>query len=423
MKFEILSAQDDDIAEDALMAVATLAERLSSEVETLNAPPNFLGLIVTEAKKLLKEPQQKQAQPIGQILGRVTTASLSACVAIIGTVLPHILIIYQDADAVGKQRELLKVLDLLLESANRHYSTWTSREAPPMLASSLQAFKDPLYAIYTRALMGSNKDEVSLRLVALKGLLNMALLRDYLEDGESIAVVRNFNDILLGEGSQVTEELRAETVRALALMAKTKPSLVMDATIPALLATLPESDKDQSCQYLPGLEMLAQLSVEESLFDVVLRRLLNRLDVVIRNGSTAGYIRAILSTLLFALSQRQLDKDPQLEVYVEKLVVGLIQKVLDHLLNGGSMMALEDESVLHVVGQLANLIVRALPTERQRKMVDIVYSLSYPGFWLIDHLSDEKYKYRRTIILSTYLLASIRREVRFPPDLPGCNMC
>ena len=418
MKFEILSAQDDDIVEDALVAVATLAERLSSDVDALYAPSNFLGLIVTEAKELLKEPQQKQAKPIGQILGRVTMASLSACVTIIGTVLPHILVIYQDADAVGKQRELLKVLDLLLESANHHYSFGTSDAVPPMLASSLQTLKDPLYAIYTRALMGSNKDEVSLRLVALNGLLNMALLRDHLEDGEAMAVVRYFNKILLDEGSQANEELRAETIRALALIAKTKPSLVMDATIPALLATLPDSDTDQSCQYLPGLEVLAQLSVEGNLFDVVLRRLLNRLDAVIRNGSTPGYISAILSTLLFALGQRQLDKDPQLDMYVEKLVVGLVQKIMDQLLDGGNMMALEDESVLHVVGHLANLIMRALPIERQRKMVDIVYSLSYPGFWLIDHLSNEKYKYRRTIIMSTYLLAGIRREVRWaaPPQ-------
>jgi len=61
-----------------------------------------------------------------------------------------------------------------------------------------------------------------------------------------------------------------------------KPSLIMEITFPALMATLPDSEEEaQGKPYLVTLEAFAKLSSERAVFEVLLTRLFNKLDVVI----------------------------------------------------------------------------------------------------------------------------------------------
>lgn len=64
-----------------------------------------------------------------------------------------------------------------------------------------------------------------------------------------------------------------------------KPSLIMDITFPALMATLPDSEEEaQGKLYLMTLEALAKLSGERAVFEVLLTRLFNKLDIVIHSA-------------------------------------------------------------------------------------------------------------------------------------------
>ena len=75
---------------------------------------------------------------------------------------------------------------------------------------------------------------------------------------------------------------------ALAEVAKTKPQLILDITFPAFLAELPDSEPGEKREnnlrlrksYKTILSALAQISSERVVFEVLLRRLFSKLDVV-----------------------------------------------------------------------------------------------------------------------------------------------
>ena len=410
VRFEILTTQDEDLTEDALRAVGAIAECLSRDESKAGsrALERYLGLITAECNKQLQEPQAKQAKPVGQLLGTVAGASLSAFVEVVKAVLPPLLTAFQDASSIGKQRALLSVVNRLLDAAIKLYGAWGSLSPYPEQPSPLEPFKDELFQMLSRALMASGKDETSLRLVAIRGLLRLAELRDSLTDDEIGMIVQYLDDLLLDTDIQDEEELKNEAISALTEISRFRSRFILDITFPAFLATLPDQDRGASRRYVSSLEVLARLSVGDHIFEVLVRRLLHKLDVVLPNGSTAEYVSVILSTLLYVLSQRQLQKDQQLGAYYDKLVVGLFKRVVEPLQNHGSLTTLNDESVLHVVGKLAVAIGRALPEDRQYETANNIYALYTPGYSSLDGAQASTVERRRTIMLSTYLVASIR---------------
>lgn len=413
VRFEILSTQEEEVTDDALHAVGAIAECLSRDSSKVGsrALARYLGSITAECNKQLQEPQAKQAKPVGQLLGAVASASIPAFLEVVKATVAPLLTIYQDASAIGKQRALLSVLNRLLDAAEKLYGTWSSLEPYPEQPNPLEPFKDRLYEMYSRALMSSGREETSLRLVAIKGLLRLAELRQYLTDDEIGMVVQYLDDVLLDEDIQDQDELKNETIEALTRISKLKSKFIMDITFPALMATLPDCDKEKPKRYLSSLEVLARLSVEEHIFEVLLRRLLNKLDVVLQNDSSPEYVCAILSTLLYVLSQKRLEDNKKRQIFYDKLVVGLIQRVVKPLQESSQPSALNKEPVLHIIGKLTVIIGRALPHEGQRELADNVYSLFTPAYSSHHGVEAPTVEDKRTVILSTYLIASLRREV------------
>ncbi|KAI9869021.1 MAG: hypothetical protein M1813_002844 [Trichoglossum hirsutum] len=419
LKFEVFNAQEEDLAAETLIVIRTIAVKLSFGL-TSTAPQSplarFLRPIATECNERLREPQQKQARPAGQILGSLATASPVAFTLTIKSVVAPLLTLYQDIDGIGKQRALLEVLVQLFESALIVYGVWGSMEGFPQSGNPLDPFKDKLFEIFGQALMGTAKAEVSFRIVALRGLLRLVKLRRFLAENEIGMVVQYFDEIVLEEDPDGKVDLREEAIQALLEISKIKSSLIMDITFPAFMAKLPDSDADGESHYISTLEGLAKLGVEREIFEVLMRRLLNKLDVVLQNGSSPTYPKAILSTLYYVLSLRSLEDDPNLQVYYDRLVSGLIRKAVLPLRGIGNTTTLNDEGVLEVIGRLANLIVRSVDVTRQESVVPEIFNLyssqqrdqfNHPGV-------DSPIGQRRTIILSSYLLAGIRREILLP---------
>jgi DNA repair/transcription protein MET18/MMS19 len=75
-------------------------------------------------------------------------------------------------------------------------------------------------------------------------------------------------------------------------LAKTKPQLILDIAFPAFLAELPDSEvsekRDASIRqrksYKAVLAALAQFSSERAIFEVLLRRLFSKLEVVLSSN-------------------------------------------------------------------------------------------------------------------------------------------
>ena len=419
IKFEILNVQEEDLAEEALVSLQAIAIRLSQGTESTDFKTpiaRFLRPITKECNEQLREPQHKQAKPVGQILSALGIASPVAFYLIVTAVVPPLNTLYQDADGIGKQRALLEVLVQLLDSAIAIYGTPSIPAPTTTIENPLEPFKDRLFELTSQALMSTAADEVSFRVVALKTLLKLCLLRKYLQNNEIGMAVQYFDEIVLVEDPSGKDDLKKEAIQALVELSKIKPDLIMNITFPAFMAKLPESSPANNQDYLITLEGLAQLSVERFVSDTLIRRLLNRLDVVLQNGGSSAYPQAILSTLHYVLSQRDLPQDPNLQSYYEKIVVGLISRVMLASVGQTPATALNEATTLEILGRIATMIVRALDEHKQKSVALQVYSLfaDEGTFIPVPFRKDTPRVQRSTMILSTSLMAGVGKSVRVP---------
>ena len=422
LKYEIFNAQEEDLAEEALAALHAVATRLSlarTSAEAKTCLAHYLKAITRECNEHLKAPQHKQAKPAGQILRSLGTASPFAFQAIVKAVLPTMLTLYQDADDVSRKKELLEVVLQLLHSAIPNYGISISTTSS-QLENPLEPFKDTLFEILSQAMMSATKEGVPFRVVALKCLVLLCSFRHYLHDNEIGMAVQYFNEIVLSEDRGGRIDLEDEAIQALVEISRIKPALIMDITFPAFMSRLPDKSILDNTDYVIILEGLARLSVERIISDTLVRRLLNKLDVILQNGGTADYPQAILSTLYFVLSRRNLASDTNIDDYYQKIVVGLVRRTALAAAGFEMITALNELTSLEMLGRLSNLIVRALDFQKQQTTATHIYTLFTEKDHFTQVLFNEgiAFPVRSTIILSTYLMAALPREVNLALNFP-----
>ncbi|OAL74570.1 DNA repair/transcription protein [Trichophyton violaceum] len=416
LKFEILNAQDEVLPAEALRVLHSLASNLpTSSVNEFNKSPlaQLLKPVTNECIDQLREPLQKQAKPARQILSSLSSASSPAFTLITEYVTRPLISIYQNADSISKQREILETFVELFKSAVTVFGTWTTITSESSLPNPLVSHKDVLTQIFSKSLMGSAEDENSFRLSALKGLIELSILPNFLEDNEIGLFVQYFDDILLQERIVAHGELRKETINALAKISKNKPQLIIDITFPALLATLPDMENGDDESYLYSLDSLARISIEKEVFNILVRRLLSKLDVVTSSNGSSTYTAAILTTILYAMEHREdLENDPNLNFYYEKIVQSLCGRTAKASTTGGT--ALNHPRVLDTLGRLCNLIIRHLPRATQDEVCKNIYALFTTGEGFTPALSSEQpttLQQKQMIIISTYILAALPKDI------------
>ena len=418
LKFEVLNAQEDDLAEEALISLQAIAISLGRGLASTDPKTplaRYLRPITKECSEQLQEPQHKQARPAGRILSTLGIASPVAFFLVVKSIVPNLMTLYQDAGSIAKQRALLEVFVQLLDSAIAVYGTPRISVPVTQVENPLDPFKERLLELISQALMSSAADEVSFRVMALKALLRLCLLRRYLQDNEIGMAVQCFDEIVLLEDPTGKDDLKREAIQALVELSRIKPHLIMDITFPAFMAKLPDSSPSSDRDYLLTLEGLAQLSVERYVADTLVRRLLNRLDVVLQNEGSSAYPQAILSSLHYVLSQRDLHQDPSLSFYHEKMVVGLTNRVVLASIGKAPTTALNEGPTLHILGRLVMMIVRALDEHKQNSVALQVYSLfvDEADFVPIPFRNNIPKMQMATMILSTSLMAGVRHSVGY----------
>ncbi|CDM33031.1 hypothetical protein DTO012A8_3557 [Penicillium roqueforti] len=431
LKFEILNAQEEFLSEASLEALQAIAQRLSEGVTEVSQElplAKYLQPITKECNEQLREPQNKKANPAQSILSCVSAASPVSFVLVVQTVVPPIFTLYQEADGIVKQRALLETLNVLFDSATTVFGQWTTRGGEAAIENPLLEFKDQFSDLFGQVLMGAAKEEVSFRVTALKGFLRLSTLRDYFQENEIGLFVQYLDEILLKEESVGRDDLKKEAIAALAEISKHKPRLIVDITFPAFVATLPEEDEGSDARYLPTLETLAQISVERDIFETLFRRLFSKLSVLLQKeepGSVA-YPRAILATLLYVMQQRNMEQDQSVDLYFDKVVVGLCRDVAASASGKTKNRILNDPTVLDTLGRLCNLLVRSVSIQKQEQVAENVYSLfSAAGdFVPLPFTQTREADRERTIIISTYLLAGLSKDYgnKIPhtdPDMAG----
>ena len=412
LKFEILNVQEEDLAKEALKSLQAIAIRLSEgqdSSDTGTPLANYLRPITKECNEQLREPTHKQAKPVGQILGALGVASPIAFSRIFKDVLPPLDVLYQDADSIAKQRALLEVVVQILDSAVATYGALNIAAAPTSIENPLEPFKDRLFELSSQALMSVAPEEVSFRITALKVLLRLCMLRRYLQENEIGMFVQYLDEIILGHDPNGRDDLKKQAILALVEISSIKPHLIMDITLPAFMARLPDFAGPDDRSYLITLEGLAQLSKSNSVSATLVRRLLNKLDVVLQNQGSHKYPQSILSALHFIILQQDLSNDPNLGAYHEKLVVGLTSRMVAASVRPQEVTALNDVISLEIVGRLATKIVQELDGHKQTSVASQLYSLfmdetDFSPIPFRDEASDLQ---RLTMVISTSLMAGV----------------
>ncbi|CAG8927084.1 unnamed protein product [Penicillium salamii] len=417
LKFEILNAQEEFLSETSLEALQLITRRLSEGVTEISQDlplAKYLQPITKECNEQLHEPQNKQAKPAQSILSCVSAASPVSFTLVVQTVVAPVFTLYQEADGIVKQKALLETLNVLFEAATTIFGQWTTRGEELAIDNPLLEFKDQLSEILGQVLMGAAKEEVSFRVTALKGFLRLSTLRNFFQDNEIGLFVQYLDEILLKEESVGRDDLKKEAITALAEISKHKPRLIIDITFPAFVATLPEEDEGSDALYLPTLETLAQISVERDIFETLFRRLFSKLSILLQKeqpGSVA-YPRAILVTMLYVMQQRNMEQDQSIDLYYNKIVVGLCRDVAASASGMAKNRILNDPTVLDTLGRLCNLLVRSVSTEKQEQVTENVYSLfaTSDEFVPLPFNQNATADQERTIIISTYLLAGLPKD-------------
>lgn len=417
VKFEILNVQEDFLSEMSLNVLKVIVKRLSEHtIQVSQEMPlaHFLKPIIQECNEQLREPQAKQAKPAREIIRHVSSASIPAFILVIQSVVAPLFTIYQEADSIAKQRAFLETYVTLLDSAIDLYGTWADKGFTQQFENPLTAFQDQFTEVFSQALMGAAKEEISFRQTALQGLLRLSTLRNFFQDNEIGLFVQYLDEVLLKEEVVGSGALKKDAVSALAQLSRYKSNIIMEITLPAFMATLPDQDDGTDMKYITTLDTLAQISAQRNIFETLVRRLLNKLDLLLQGDSShPRYARIILLTIIHAMEKKPDDaQNFSLDSYYERIVVGLSKRAALASTNDSSKI-LRDVSVLDTLGRLCTLIVRSISREKQDQVAQNIYTLyttETDAFKPVPFSQTNNQNQKRTMILSTHLLAGLPKD-------------
>ena len=424
LKFEVLNVQEEDLAQQALAGLAAIAKTLSQGTPgPLNA---FLRPIIKECNEHLEDAPTKQSQAAAKILYSIADVSPNVTNILLTGVLPTIFQLFGTAETMAKRRGLLEVLAQLVRATIHVYGDWTSTGPGGEKADSnvLAQFREQAVDVMLNGLEKAPRNEVSFRLVCLDGLIQLSKVRQLLSDEDQNSIIHLLHSVVIYEEPYGKDEIRAAAINGIVDIAHQKPQVVVEKAFPAFLAQLPDTDTDGKQSYTTILEAFAKLASEDQVFDIVVLRLKNKFSAVVSRGATSTYIVALLSALFYALKkgEKRLSQSSQALSYYQDIALPLLR-----LVSGpdASHPTAFDETTLELVGRICNLIIRSQIAEHQKAVAMELYTLfrdqtqtDLPPF----NINAAK-ELQRTMIISTYLLASLRKDTPLPCEPQNLILC
>jgi DNA repair/transcription protein MET18/MMS19 len=425
IKFEVLQVQEEELAQESLQVLIAIGKTLA------NGPKqglvDYLKPVVKECNEHLEDAPTKQSDAACRILTAVASSSSYACNIIIPGVFPHLFILAQAADNIPKRRGLAQVLRNLLQINSEIFGDWQHVPLNLSVADGQQPqdihLPENVLQQYSKQILGFLKDslqttsikEVSYRLVLLESLVQLAKIREILNDDDISQVVKVFNNVIISEESYTKDEAKVTAMTALLEIAHQKPQIIIDLTFPSLLSHLPEADTGSSDNFVPILEAFARISVEERVFATSLIRLKSRLTSAVHHKSSARYIQAILSAILYSFQ------------HVNPLLLGGVENpspyhdlVLPLLTQICPTLKAEDDLTFALIGRIANTVIRIQPSSFQAEFAPSIYTIS-TGLDLQNSppfAATRSADTTRHLLISLYLLGALRRDVPLPFDIP-----
>ncbi|KAF2214828.1 hypothetical protein CERZMDRAFT_36364 [Cercospora zeae-maydis SCOH1-5] len=268
LKFEIINVQGEDLAEEALKALALIADKLAPIDNALGA---YLKPVVKECNEHLEDAPTKQSQGAGRIILAVARTNPIVADKVTKGILPVLFSLYGSSTSIAKRRGLLEVYNSLVQA---HVDLQAAgHDVSP---EGLQVFLDQAMTAMLHALARAPKSEVSFRLTAINGLKQLISARRVLSPEQLALAVSAVHDVVLHERCEGHGNIRPEAIAALVDIAAAAPDAIRDQTVPAFMVELPDEAPDREI-YRKVLEAFAQLSHEQQIFDTVVLRLKNKL--------------------------------------------------------------------------------------------------------------------------------------------------
>ncbi|KAJ4406667.1 hypothetical protein N0V91_004357 [Didymella pomorum] len=419
LKFEILNVQEEDLADEALNGLAAIARTLS---QGTNGPLGaYLRPIIKECNEHLEDAPTKQSLASARILSKISQVSPEVNNTLLAGVLPTLFLLFQNADTMAKRRGLLEVLIQLIKANVAIYGDWRSPgpAGDQVSNNSLKEFRDQSLEVLLNGLESAPAKEVSFRLVCLDGLLQISKARQLLDDEDVGRAIQVLQNIVIHEESYGKDEVKEAAVNGIVDVAHQKPQVVVDKAFPAFLAQLPDSDADGAKNYSSVLEAFAKLASEEKIFDTVLLRLKNKFGTAVQQGASSTYLVALLSAILYALNQGEakLAQSPETSTYYNDIALPLLQRASSS--DSSHPTAFNDESTLDLVGRICGIIIRSQTADSQNAIAKELYTLfrSTPQSDLPPFSVSAAPDADKTMVISTHLLASFRKETALPAEL------
>ncbi|KAJ6282258.1 RNAPII transcription regulator C-terminal-domain-containing protein [Bipolaris maydis] len=419
LKFEVLNVQEEDLAQEALKALAAITKTLSQGTPgSLNA---YLKPVIKECNEHLEDAPTKQSQASARFLQSIANVSPEVTSILLAGVLPNLFLLFQTADTMAKRRGLLEVLVQLVKANIDVYGDWRNIGSGGEQAgkNSLAEFRDQALEVMLNGLETAPVKEVSFRLVCLDGLVQLSKTRGLLSDEDVGRIIQLLHTIVVHEESYGKDEVKEAAINGIVEIAHQKPQVVVDKAFPAFLAQLPDTDTGGSQSYSTVLEAFAKLASEEQVFNTVIIRLKNKFSVAVQQGASSTYIVALLSAILYALKkgERKLSEGSGSSTYYKDIALPLIQRVSSS--DESHPVAFNDETTIDLVGRICNLIIRHLPTDQQSAIAAELYTLfrGTPQTELSPFNTSASVEADKTMIVSTHLLASFRKDTTLPYEL------
>ncbi|KAM0750891.1 hypothetical protein T439DRAFT_325940 [Meredithblackwellia eburnea MCA 4105] len=341
--------------------------------------------VVKNSLDELQEPDKSNAKPATRVLVALMGASNRLADYIISLTLPQLWTIYKNPDEVALRPSILLHLSTLLSSLSTPparcplsppatYPTPTLTHADGK--SPLEPVRDDLLSLLTSATR-----DPSTRIAGLASLVALIKVPSFLTPAEVAFGVSAINDVLSVADPGSNEDEYEAALEGLVGLAPLHPKQVEGSTLPLLFAKLPPSGKGvrkgskEDAGYRRALEALAELCLHPSLFEILMLRVLARLEGVLeeeqeegeREGRQTIYAHHLLATLISVLAVKTERGDDDLPKYLDKFVPRLCAAFLvPTTVEGGERRVVAmDERLLADAGKVLNKIVQRVDVERQ----------------------------------------------------------
>lgn len=364
LKFEIIHGSEENTPELTLDVLKALASTLSKASDQSNYE-SYLESVITETKENITEIQNKKSLPSIRLAAGIAASSEEVFNKITKAILTMVLDASAKSPTVAAQKIILEMIAFFLKS---------SIEFPG--ENLLVSYKDSILEFYSKSLMGTAKVELALRISAVQHLSELTSIKNLLSSDEIGLIVQYLNDVLLDDNKP---ELKEEALKALVVISNLNAEFILSLSYPALLAKLPdtESTTEEGLKEIEDvLYSLAYITVSRSTLEALSIRLLNKLDVVLRNDCTVNYPLSIFTVLLSVVAKLSDKSKEDISILIIRLIPEIFTRFIENY-EKNKHGVLFESSILQTASMLIMLIVRAADVQKQTQFVECLFKT----FW------------------------------------------